>query len=322
MTSDAEITSFKRDINLTEFMVSRGYTLDAKASSRSSVVMVNDEHDKLVVTRGRDQNWVYFSVRDAQDCGSIIDFVQSRGAGHLGRVRQLLRPWVGEPADGQHERPRADPKRFVRDLEPVERDITAVRARWEAMEPVQGPHRYLCSERCIPASVLASARLQGRIRSDEFGNAAFVHHNEDGVCGYEIRGPEFKGFAKGGLKGLFSSSAEPNDTRAVFAESAIDALSYWALHPDPHTRIFSFSGQLGASQPALIASAIQGMPPATEIVLAMDRDKAGVALAARLGDIFTAVGRDELTLTHQRPNGPGTDWNDELRLAGPAPTRR
>jgi hypothetical protein len=46
------------------------------------------------------------------------------------------------------------------------------------------------------------------------------------VCGYEIKNRDFTGFARGGSKGLWLSHTEPDDTRMVSCESAIDALSH------------------------------------------------------------------------------------------------
>ena len=40
--------------------------------------MRHSNGDKIVVNRGADGHYVYFSVRDDDDNGSIIDFVQRR----------------------------------------------------------------------------------------------------------------------------------------------------------------------------------------------------------------------------------------------------
>ena len=48
----------------------------AGAERRSCVTRVSD--DKVIIKRGMDGHYVYFSVRDDRDNGSIIDFVQFR----------------------------------------------------------------------------------------------------------------------------------------------------------------------------------------------------------------------------------------------------
>ena len=71
-----ELEDFKSEINLTEYAAGQGYVLDRKASSRNSAVMRRDDGDKVVIARGQDRHWIYFSVRDDADNGSIVDFVQ------------------------------------------------------------------------------------------------------------------------------------------------------------------------------------------------------------------------------------------------------
>jgi hypothetical protein len=99
-----ELERFKTAINLTEYAAAEGYQLDRRASSRNSVVMRHPGGDKIVIARGEDDHWIYFSVRDDTDNGSIIDFIQHRRRCSIGEVRRKLRPWVGgsfvRPAPG------------------------------------------------------------------------------------------------------------------------------------------------------------------------------------------------------------------------------
>src|ERR1039458_4583966 len=69
-------------------------SLDKRESWRGSAVMRNGG-DKVVIKLDGDGHYVYFSVRDDRDNGSIIDFVQHRKRLSLGEVRKELRPWIG-----------------------------------------------------------------------------------------------------------------------------------------------------------------------------------------------------------------------------------
>jgi len=92
-TREQEIDDFKRRINLTEYAAAQGYALDRKESSRNSVTMRGPGDDKIII--GKDANsghWIYFSVRDDADNGTIIDFIQNRQRFDLGEVRKALRP--------------------------------------------------------------------------------------------------------------------------------------------------------------------------------------------------------------------------------------
>src|SRR6204780_3339900 len=95
---ETELESFKKNIDLRAYAAGQGYQLDTKSSWRGSSVMrhpVSD--DKVIIKRGMDCHYVYFSVRDDRDNGSIIDFIQFRQGSSLGAVRKELRPWIGQP---------------------------------------------------------------------------------------------------------------------------------------------------------------------------------------------------------------------------------
>src|SRR5205823_12923191 len=86
---DAELESFKRDIDLRCYAAAQGYEVDARESWRGSAVMRHSaSDDKIIVKRDADGHYIYCSVRDDVDNGSIVDFVQHRTGGSLGMVRE------------------------------------------------------------------------------------------------------------------------------------------------------------------------------------------------------------------------------------------
>ena len=102
---DDELDRYKR-INLAEYAASHGYRLvrreptksgGSRGSTRSSLLLRHPANDdKIVVRLDVDGHWTYFSVRNDRDNGTIIDFVQRRGARDLTAVRQQLRTWSGQ----------------------------------------------------------------------------------------------------------------------------------------------------------------------------------------------------------------------------------
>ena len=76
MKSDTELDAFKREIDLRQFAASFGYEMDRHESWRGSTVLRRGG-DKIVVKRNHNGHYVFFSVRDDRDNGTIIDFVQS-----------------------------------------------------------------------------------------------------------------------------------------------------------------------------------------------------------------------------------------------------
>jgi hypothetical protein len=308
MTHDHELETFKTNIDLRAYASSVGYTIDRRESWRGSSVMRHENGDKVIVKKDHDQHFVYFSVRDERDNGSIIDFVMRRKHLNLGQARKELRPWIGRPTEAQQEFPA---------LPVTTKDRFEVDSSFRRMEDALR-HPYLENGRRIPASLLSSTRFRGRIRTDAYGNAVFPHFDLEGLCGYEIKNHEFTGFAKGGEKGLWLSHRETGDNRLVLAESAIDALSHAALFPAPGTRYASIGGQMNPRQPELISAAIARLPEGSEVIAAMDADTEGQQLAELvLGamELCQRAGHGLRGVIHA-PAG-AKDWNDALRISFP-----
>src|ERR1035441_8467958 len=93
MNQESELEVFKRKIDLRQFAVSLGYQMDRRENWRGSTVLRRGA-DKIVVKRNRNGHYVFFSVRDDSDHGTLIDFLQRRQNLTLGAVRQILRPWI------------------------------------------------------------------------------------------------------------------------------------------------------------------------------------------------------------------------------------
>ncbi len=302
-----ELERFKIGINLTEYAASEGYQLDRRASSRNSVVMRHPGGDKIVIARGEDDHWIYFSVRDDSDNGSIIDFIQHRRLCSIGEVRRELRPWVG----GSFVWP--VPELYVPGVVAVSRDRAGVIRALAGMRPLL-THRYLEEDRGIPRSLLAHARFAGRVLVDAPSNVIFPHVDRDGPCGYEVKNRGFTGFAPGGEKGLWISRVQRTDTVLVLAESGIDALSYAALHPDAHARYASFGGTMNPLQPALIRAAIERLEPGATVRIATDNDEDGAGFAAIIEMLVTETGRGDLAVERAVPVD-AKDWKDVLLRA-------
>ena len=332
-----ELEDFKTLINLSQYAAAQGYTLDPKSSSRNSAVMVDPPGDKIIIAKGHDGHWIYFSVHQAADPGgSIIDFVQHRGGGSslcsLGNVRQELRPWLkhASPSSFPTAHPLSNhtpPLRtqdlppedtYAQDLEPITRDLLQVRARVEESIVIDGHHRYLCQQRKIPPALLGAERFRGRVRSDAQHNVIFPHWNQDGISGYEVKNMNFTGFAPGGVKGLWGSRKKETDRVLVIAETAIDALSYAALHGHEQTRFVSTAGQMNPAQPGLLRKAMEGfggMAEGSEIVAAVDHDEGGEQIAETIKGVYDGLEAPGLVFRVHMPPNTGEDWNDALRAS-------
>jgi len=307
---DSELEDFKRRIDLRQFAVSLGYEMDRRESWRGSTVLRRGA-DKIVVKRNSNGHYVFFSVRDDADNGTLIDFLQRRRNLNLGAVRQILRPWIGRPA--------ASPQfPSFPSLQPTSPNRMRVESAYRRMAEARR-YPYLEHDRCLPAVVLWSPRFVGRMRLDSRGNTIFPHFDAAGLCGYEIKNRGFTGFATGGEKGLWWSQVRRDDQRLILAESAIDALSHAALFPDAEdqTRYASLGGKPSRRQMGLLQATIARLPKDAEIVAAFDADPAGRKLANEVREAVASLAsrteRSDLIFKSHLPTQEGEDWNIVLQ---------
>jgi hypothetical protein len=260
--------------------------------------------DKIIISREDDGHYVYWSVRNDSDNGTIIDFVKFRqNSPNLGQVRKELRAWIGSP-----------PPVVQASLPPLRKtakDRRRIQKRYDSMR-VAHSNTYLEQERCIPALALQYWRFDDTVRTDRKGNAVFPHYDTEGLCGYEMKNVGFTSFAPGGTKGLWLSKAIRDDSRLVICESAIDALSHAVLFQGARTRYASIAGRPTLIQLNLLRVEIERMPAGSEILAAMDADQAGRALADLIRRSVEASGRSDVTFRTEEPNG-FKDWNDQLK---------
>ncbi|MEL7484541.1 MAG: DUF3991 and TOPRIM domain-containing protein [Planctomycetota bacterium] len=315
-----ELEQFKTDIDLRIVADELGYELNVKKSSRGSTAMDRGPSDRILVALAPDGHFVYCSVHDPADAGSVIDLWQRRRGGTLGEVRKALRPFLG--AKGMAPPPLSSGRTqsmMLPNLRPVERDILGVQARYQGFNPLGGYHPYLCDERAFPPEILSQDFLVPRLRIDDRGNAIFPHFNDSGLCGFEARNHDFVSFSAGGTKGLFCTVPGPDDRTLVIAESAIDAISYGVISGHHRTRFISFSGGLNNEQPALLRQAMDKMPTGSAIIAAVDHDDAGDAYIDQLETLFDSLARHDLSFKADRPAFIGADWNDDLKARASQP---
>lgn len=303
---DQEIARFKSEINLVEYAEANGYVKDKKESSVSSATMRRGD-EKIVVATDKDGHGIYFNVRDSDDHGSIIDFVQHRDQLNLGQVRRQLRPWIGEGKDKTvHRKPLDErpPK-----PQPTSVDLQNVLLLYQQMRPAAGKHPYLETARMLSESTLSDPRFIDRLRIDARGNAVFPHYNAGGLSGYELKNAGFTGFSSGGMKGLWTSSNVGRAKNIVIVESAIDALSHAQLFNDLDTAYVSIGGNPSNEQTELIGRFLaKAHARGASVIIGTDPDEGGDKLA----DTLRALAPPGMVLTRDEAQIRGEDWNDQL----------
>lgn len=304
MTSrNDELEDMKR-IDLAQYVASRGFVLDRRQSSRSSLVMKHPSGDKLIIAKTSNGQFVYFNAK-GNDNGTIIDFIQARDRVSLGEARKLLRLWLASGGCSISNLPTLP---IV--LQPSEHNAAQVLTNWLNARPIGQTNAYLEQERFIPAEIIRQPIFRDRIRVDNRNNTLFAHFNQSGLCGYEIKNTGWTGFAPGGIKGLACSRPQPEDQTMIVCETAIDMLSYAALKGIAGKRFFSTAGQISPMQVDCLQSAANNMPETAIIILACDNDPGGHQLADQIQEVLTNTGR---RVTTDFPTATGADWNDVLK---------
>lgn len=324
MDRESEIEIFKLDIPLPAFCAGEfGYVQVPKKSSPHSVMMKNQATgSKIAIQRNAVSNhWTYWSVSDHADNGSIVDLVQHRTSDNLGQVRKRLRPWLG----GIPLSSRPIPAALPLDVTPTRPDLLAIRQIFATtLQPITGGvHVYLNQTRGLAALELLTHGFAENIFTDRRCNALFPHRDQTGITGWESRNHDWKSFSADGYKSLWWAGARQEDRKhLVFAESAIDAISYGLLHPNKHACYLSTGGQLSELQRDLVGASMAKLPKDGRVIIAADRDHGGDLFTLNFVEVATKLERDDLQIKQHTPPAAGKvkDWNDVLRSQSVTPT--
>jgi Toprim-like/Protein of unknown function (DUF3991) len=163
--------------------------------------------------------------------------------------------------------------------------------------------RYLMAERHLPRALLEPLIRSGSLYADARANAAFVLRGKlQEPVGAELRGTTpatWRGMASGSRKdlGFFAIPAAPLPT-AVLCESAIDAISCHALHPQ--YRCISTAG--ARPNPGWLSELVGQVQ---QLYCGFDLDETGEAMAQSMMRLHPTI---------QRLRPSRKDWNDVLRL--------
>lgn len=161
---------------------------------------------------------------------------------------------------------------------------------------------YLVHDRALPAALLGSLLDAGSVYADIRGNAVFLLlGKENRPVGAELRGAtraHWRGMAPGSRKDLgYFSLPAPGARTIVLCESAIDAISCFALYPD--CLCLSTSG--ARPNPRWLSSLLQ---QGYRVYCGFDSDSTGDEMAHKMMALYPRVER-------LRPTQH--DWNDVLK---------
>lgn len=293
---DSELDELRARVDCCAVLEQAGWRFDA-AESTSNAAKFRDGANIVIVTHdGR--GW-FDPLNDAR--GDVIALAQHLWGGTIGHARKALRPIAGiAPSLTPAFRETAPPA-----------PLDAGRAWTKACRPVSGSPgwTYLADRRALPAAAIERACAADVLREGIKGTIWALHRDARGSpCGWEMRGPSYKGFAKGGDKALFWIGDPASALRFAVAESAIDALSLATIEDWREGTLYLSTG--GGFGP-ITADALRGLlRPGARIVAATDRGRGGELLADRLHALATDAGAGFGRLRPQ-----AKDWNEQLARA-------
>ena len=270
--------------------------------------MKHPNGDKVIISK-RGKNYVYFSVSDDKDNGTIVDFIRKRTTKTFPEIGQELEKWV---RGGGNITPNIS---TAYTIENQEYNPERVKALFARMIPLKWD-KYLENTRKIPQLTLNNPLFAGRIYRDTYGNVVFPHFDHTGVCGLELKNADKGVFVRGSAKGLWTSTINLKAETLVITESPIDGLSYFTLFQDLQKSdvVFaSVSGGLRPHQIQLIIDLIKKLPQLQKIILAVDHDQGGEKIKKTICDGVKNSGVFAGDMLTHVPEKKGDDWNEVLK---------
>ncbi len=298
MGSDTELDGFKR-LNLVDFAKTMGYQIDRDESSKQSIVLRKGDDKVIVKAPEHTEHWVYCSVRDESDHGSILDFIRNRTGENLGNVRKMIRGHARDnPSLLLSPVLKADvPASQGQDGYRKKAAAVWKAARWEP-EPV-----YLVG-RGLSSLTMTADRFTDTFRVDRSGNVLFPHFDRVGMCGYEIRRADFKGFGKDVKKALWYSNNLKTAESIVLCESPIDCFSHFQLHSGESAYV-AIGGTPSALQRDLLTGLLlKAADRGVKVYCAFDNDSSGNEYHSMM-ELLSPQPLERLTPV-------GKDWNEDL----------
>lgn len=291
---DTELDALRNLVDCRTVLEQASWELD-KAESTAHAVKYRGGTGRIVIVTHEGKGW-FDPLDDAR--GDVLALAQHLWGGSLGHARKALRPLAGIAPVMRPGHPAKAP--------PSPLNAHRVWAKARRLAPGSQGWAYLSGTRGLPASTLDRAIRAELLREGIYGTVWALHRTDAGEpCGWEMRGPHYKGFSKGGDKALFWIGDLAAALRVAVAESAIDALSLATLEDWPEGTAYVSTG--GGFGPRTAEAMRALLPAASHLVAATDRGQGGELLAERLRELAATS-----CAGFRRLRPDAKDWNAQL----------
>jgi hypothetical protein len=296
---DDELADLRARVDCRTVLERDGWELDGQASTRHAV-KYRGGAGRIVIVTHEGKGW-FDPLNDQR--GDVIALAQHIWGGTLGHARKALRPLAGIE-------PKLQPGPARREGPPLDADGEWERTR--RLRPGSAGWAYLTQERGLPAATVERAVQMDALREGIYGTVWMAHRGTNTrVTGWEMRGPRYKGYSKGGGKTLLVLGDEKRAGTVMVTESGIDALSLASLDGWRPGVLYASTG--GGWGPATVAVLRSRLESHGVLVAATDNGRGGDLLAGRLEQIAREHG-----YCTSRYWPAAKDWNEQLRHLRPA----
>jgi hypothetical protein len=295
---DDELAELRERVDCRTVLERDGWELDAQASTRHAV-KYRGGAGRIVIVTHEGKGW-FDPLNDRR--GDVLALAQHVWGGTLGHARKNLRPLAGIA-------PKLPPVTMVRADGPTMTDADEVWAGGPKLRPGSAGWAYLTRERGLPAATVERAVQLDALREGVLGTVWMAHRGSNArVTGWEMRGPRYKGYSKGGGKALLVLGEGSRVGTMMVTESGIDALSLATLDGWRPGVLYASTG--GGWGPATVAALVGCLERHGLLIAATDNGTGGDLLARRLDQVAQEHGYGT---TRNYP--AAKDWNEQLRAA-------
>lgn len=305
---------FRNEISIIELALAVGYKIRVKEGIKWPVLKDEVSGDKIIIVNPHStSNQGYFNPRDANDKGTLINFVKNRIGSifpyrndktEVGNINAVLYNYLNLPL----------PERKV--FKEGEKNLKEEYSEKEFHLPegltALNDTTYL-NFRGIHSEILFGSFFQGKIfnlKIKDNSNVGFPYYDESkNILGLELRNKQFKHFIEGSDRsaGIWHSNIPERLEWLILTESPIDALSYHQLKGRKNSLYVSFGGSVALGQLKTVQNIIAKAKAGADlkIISAVDNDE--------MGKLYTEKFKQALSKEIVEDFPVLNDYNEDLK---------
>jgi Protein of unknown function (DUF3991)/Toprim-like len=256
----------REQVSIVQIAEQLGYAYD-KSKGRIRPQFEHPNGDKIIISHPRDNSrQMYFNRDGSTDRGSVIDFIKNRlnsfpnvhYTKDMDGVNQVIKQFVNEPIVSMSNASKTNLNDWNLEKKSFDKKEFDIK-----VAPLDSPKMSYLLERGLTNQTLSYFikdihLINDKTAKTQYTNIGFPYKNtKDEIVGFELRGQNFKGHARGSDKdeGVWKADMRPyaEQIKDVFLfESAIDAMSFYQIYQSKFNfkdaAFVSFGGSITPNQ--------------------------------------------------------------------------